>query len=98
MIFVEQNEYDWFPDMKSNIRCICNRYVALVGANMTATSIVIFSVLRGFSQATGAVMQAIFSEEFNDEEVRDIHQQNVACSSFFFALQVLAGFAIFVRK
>lgn len=36
---------------------------------MTATSIVIFSVLRGLSQATGAVMQAIFSEEFNDKQV-----------------------------
>eukprot|EP01043_Picozoa_sp_COSAG02_P015692 COSAG02_NODE_675_length_18611_cov_7.033492_6_plen_71_part_00 len=41
---------------------------------MTATSIVIFSVLRGFSQATGAVMQAIFSEEFNDEQVRVQHR------------------------
>lgn len=49
---------------------VWNSYVAWVGANMTATSIVIFSVLRGFSQATGAVMQAIFSEEFDDEQVR----------------------------
>eukprot|EP01051_Picozoa_sp_SAG22_P007200 SAG22_NODE_497_length_9790_cov_3.684178_7_plen_419_part_00 len=65
-------------------------FVAVVGADMSLTTVVVFSVLRGLAGSTRTVVRAIISEEFDDRDATAAFSANTVvgmmASGAFFAI------------